>query len=91
MLIDETDQLVEVAKSARFSLQGLGILVASFIDHSHTKMVSNPYIPARVDYPRTPIYEQRFQLPVNRKVDSNSAILGEYQFGAGRGSQALCV
>lgn len=51
------------------------------------EMVFNPNIPALVDYPRTPIYEQRFRLPLNLEVDSNSATLGEYQLGAGRGSE----
>lgn len=91
-LLDETDQLVEFANSAGFSLQGIGISVAGFIDPAHTKMVFNPNIPALVEYPITQIYEQRFRLPVILEVDSNSATLGEYQFGAGRFSQRfMCL
>lgn len=91
-LIDETEHLVEIATAAGFSLQGIGISVAGFIDPDHTKMVFNPNIPALVDYPITPIFEQHFSMPVNLEVDSNSATLGEYQYGAGRGSQRfLCL
>jgi glucokinase len=91
-LVEETEKLVEDAIAAGTPLRGIGISVAGFVDPDHTKMVFNPNIPALEDYPLTPEFEQHFDLPVSLEVDSNSATLGEYQFGAGRGSNRfMCL
>jgi glucokinase len=91
-LVNETEQLVEDAIASGLTLLGIGISVAGFIDPEHTKMIFNPNIPALEDYPLTPRFEQYFELPVSLEVDSNSATLGEYRFGAGRGSHRfMCL
>jgi glucokinase len=91
-LFDETEKLLKGAASSGFALTGIGISVAGFIDPDHTKMVYNPNIPALVDYPIMSELEQLFDLPVSLEVDSNSATLGEYKFGAGRGSRRfMCL
>lgn len=91
-LVKETNKLVAVATRSKILLQGIGISVAGFINPEHTKMVFNPNIPALVDYPLTSMFEQNFKMPVNLEVDSNSATLGEYRFGAGRGSKRfMCL
>ncbi len=89
--VDKVCTLVERVRKNR-QLGGLGIAVAGFVDSDHSRMVYNPNIAWLENYPIRDHVARCCEMPVALEVDSNAACMGEYYFGAGRGSRRfLCL
>ncbi len=71
---------------------GLGVAVAGFLDAAREHFVYNSNLSWLEEFPLRKRIAERFDLPVELEVDSNSACMAEYRFGTGRGSRRfLCV
>ncbi len=74
------------------SIRGAGVAVAGFIDREHDRLSYNPNLEWLVGFPLREAIAETLSVPVELEVDSNSSCLGEYRFGAGRGSKRfLCL
>ena len=58
--------------------------------NSHTGVVYDPpNLPGWKDVPIRELFSQQFHMPIFVENDANAAALGEYMFGAGRGSRDM--
>jgi glucokinase len=71
------------------TVSGIGVSVAGFLDREHSAMVHNANLPALHNFPLRRSLEERLGLECRLEVDSNAAVVAEYQHGAGRGSARL--
>ena len=74
-----------------FSVAGVGVGVAGFVDPEHTKMVYNPNIEWLEGVPLKEYFAEKLNLPVYVEIDSNAAALAEAAFGGGKNSHRLLV
>jgi glucokinase len=74
------------------SIRGAGVAVAGFINPARDRLSYNPNLEWLVDFPLRETLADALGVTVVLEVDSNSSCLGEYRFGAGRGSRRfLCL
>lgn len=74
------------------SIRGAGVAVAGFINPGRDRLSYNPNLQWLVGFPLRDAMADALGVPVTLEVDSNASCLGEYGFGAGRGSQRfLCL
>jgi len=74
------------------SIRGAGVAVAGFINDKRDRLSYNPNLEWLVGFPLRDAMANALGAPVTLEVDSNASTLGEYRFGAGRGSQRfLCL
>jgi glucokinase len=74
------------------TLRGAGVAVAGFINPARDRLSYNPNLPWLEGFPLRDAMADTLGLTVALEVDSNASCLGEYRFGAGRGSQRfLCL
>jgi glucokinase len=74
------------------SIQGAGVAVAGFINPARDRLSYNPNLDWLVGFPLRDAMADALGVTVALEVDSNASCLGEYRFGAGRGSQRfLCL
>jgi glucokinase len=74
----------------RDSIEGIGIGCAGHINHRTGRVFTSSNLPGWEDYPLRETAKQRLNMPVVIDNDSHCAALGEYLFGAGRGTQHMC-
>ena len=68
---------------------GIGIAAPGPLN-SHTGVVYNPpNLPGWESVPVRELFSQQFHVPIFVENDANAAALGEYMFGAGRGSRDM--
>ena len=66
--------------------------MAGFINPAHDRLSYNPNLEWLVDFPLRDAMAEALGMETTLEVDSNASCLGEYRFGAGRGSQRfLCL
>jgi glucokinase len=68
---------------------GIGVSVAGFLTADRSAMIHNANLPALREFPLRRALEDRFSIECRLEVDSNAAVVAEYQHGAGRGSRRL--
>lgn len=74
------------------SIQGAGVAVAGFINPARDQLSYNPNLDWLVGFPLRDAMADALRATVALEVDSNASCLGEYRFGAGRGSRRfLCL
>jgi glucokinase len=74
------------------SIRGAGMAVAGFLNNKRDRLSYNPNLEWLVGFPLRDEMAQALGVPVTLEVDSNASCLGEYRFGAGRGSERfLCL
>jgi len=73
-------------------IRGAGVAVAGFINNTRDRLSYNPNLEWLVGFPLRDAMADALSVPVTLEVDSNASCLGEYRFGAGRGSERfLCL
>jgi len=83
------EQMLAYASAESFHVRGLGISVPGTLDHASRRPLLIPTLPALNGIPLGDLLETRFELPTHLHVDVDAALLGEYRFGAGKGSRRL--
>jgi glucokinase len=74
------------------SIEGAGVAVAGFINPARDRLSYNPNLDWLVGFPLRDAIADALGSAVTLEVDSNASCLGEYHFGAGRGSaRFLCL
>ena len=71
-------------------LLGVGIGAAGHVNGAIGKVLTNSNLPDWENVPLRDLVAERVGLPVKLENDCKCAALGEYQFGAGRGSRHMC-
>lgn len=73
-------------------IRGAGVAVAGFVNRKRDRLSYNPNLEWLVGFPLRDAVADALGVPVEVEVDSNASCLGEYRFGAGRGSRRfLCL
>lgn len=76
----------------RAPIHGTGAAVAGFLNPARDRLSYNPNLEWLVGFPLRDALEEALGTTVTLEVDSNASCLGEYRFGAGRGSSRfLCL
>jgi glucokinase len=81
--------MMDVAKSEKNPVSGIGVSVAGFLDPERLGMIHNANLMALREFPLRRALEKRFSLECPLEVDSNAAVVAEFRHGAGRGSTRL--
>lgn len=94
---DQTALIANVREAAgrcrgTATLQGAGVAVAGFIHPARDRLSYNPNLQWLEGFPLRGAMADALGVTVALEVDSNASCLGEYRFGAGRGSgRFLCL
>ena len=83
------EQMLAYASAESFQVRGLGIAVPGTLDRVSRRPLLIPTLPALNGVPLCDLLEARFELPTRLHVDVDAALLGEYRYGAGKGSRRL--
>jgi glucokinase len=74
----------------RNEIRGVGIGCAGHVNGKAGKVLTSSNLPDWEDVPLRDLVAQRIGMPVILDNDTKCAALGEYYFGAGRGSRHMC-
>ncbi len=77
------------ARDEKLEVRGLGISVPGSVDAAVRRPLLIPSLPSLNDFPLCDFLEARYGLPSSLHGDVDAALLGEQQFGAGRGFRRL--
>jgi glucokinase len=83
------DELLASAKASNLAVCGIGVSIPGSLDHTMRRPCVVPLLPSLNGFPLCDLLETRFTLPAHLDVDVDAALLGEYNYGAGRGFQRL--
>lgn len=72
-----------------YTVAGVGVSVAGFLDPAREAMVGNANLPALCDYPLKRALEEGLGLPCRLEVDSNASAIAEHRYGAGKDANRL--
>jgi glucokinase len=78
-----------IAQSPQAEIAGIGVGAPGPLDPKAGIVIAPPTLAGWHDVPLIDILGQHFGLPVRLENDANAAALGEWRFGAGRGSGSL--
>jgi len=81
--------MLDAASADGHAASGIGVSVAGFLKPDRSAMIHNANLPALRDFPLRDALEQQLSIECRLEVDSNAAVIAEYQHGAGRGSTRL--
>lgn len=88
-VFDMVQQALAEAGVGLADIAGIGIAAPGPLD-SRTGMVYDPpNMPEWTSVPLRDLFMERFHVPVYVENDANAACLGEFMFGAGRGTQQM--
>src|SRR6266700_762613 len=82
-------QALDEAHVSLEQVAGIGIAAPGPLDSRTGIVYAPPNLPGWEQVPLRALFEERFKVPVFVENDANAAGLGEYLFGAGRGSQHM--
>src|ERR1700730_17995195 len=82
-------QALEEAHVTLDQVAGIGIAAPGPLDSRTGIVYSPPNLPGWECVPLRKLFEEQFKVPVFVENDANAAGLGEYLFGAGRGSKNM--
>ena len=88
-MIQAVHQAVNNVDISLEQITGIGIGAPGPLNEKTGVLISPPNLPGWQDIPLSDIFHEHFQCPVHVGNDANVAALGEYMFGAGRGSQDM--
>jgi glucokinase len=89
-VIQIADSLLTDAGVTKEQIEGVGVGCAGHIDFDSGVVLTNSNLPNWNYYPLKETLEKHLGLPVVLDNDANCAALGEFRFGAGRGSRHMC-
>lgn len=88
-IYDALQRALDEASIRPDQIIGIGIASPGPLD-SHTGMVFDPpNLPGWHNVPLRELFQDHYNMPVSIENDANTAALGEYLFGAGRGSRSM--
>lgn len=70
-------------------IDSIGVATPGPINHRTGVIYAPPNLPGWTEVPLRDIFQQQFALPIFVENDANTAALGEYFYGAGRGSATM--
>ncbi|MDQ6662098.1 MAG: ROK family protein [Chloroflexota bacterium] len=82
-------QALDEAQTTLDFIAGIGIGAPGPLDSRTGIVYDPPNLPGWERVPLRDMFQEHFQVPVVVENDANAAALGEYMFGAGRGSKNL--
>jgi glucokinase len=83
------EQALREARTGIEQVSSIGVATPGPINHRTGVIYAPPNLPGWRKVPLRDIFQQRFTLPIFVENDANAAALGEYFFGAGRGSSTM--
>jgi len=83
------ESMLSYARSENVHVRGLGMCVPGSIDADARRPLLMPTLSCLNDFPLCEFLEARYGLPCHLHVDVDAALLGEQQFGAGKGFRRL--
>jgi glucokinase len=81
--------MLDASKADGGVVPGIGVSVAGFLNGDRSAMIHNANLPALREFPLRRALEDQLSVECRLEVDSNAAVVAEYQYGAGRGSTRL--
>jgi len=88
-LTDSAVQVMQNAGVAPGDVQAVGLGAPGPVNLAKGVVVSPPNLPGWEKVPLRDLLEKRLEIPTFLENDANAAALGEYCFGAGRGSKQM--
>jgi glucokinase len=82
-------QALQEAHVTLDEIAGIGIGAPGPLNNRTGVVFSPPNLPGWIDIPLRALFVEKFGLPIFVENDANAAALGEYMFGAGRGSKEV--
>ncbi|HEV2580709.1 MAG TPA: ROK family protein [Ktedonobacteraceae bacterium] len=83
------DQALQEAQVTLDQVASIGISTPGPVNNRTGIVYEPPNLPGWIQLPLRDIFLQRYSLPIRVENDANTAALGEYLFGAGRGCQHM--
>ena len=83
------DTVLAYAQTQGFHILGIGVSIPGSVDHASCRPLLVPLLPSLNGFPLCEFLETRYQFPSRLHADVDAAILGEYEFGAGKGIHRL--
>ena len=84
-----TQQALDEARIALDQIAGIGIATPGPLNNRTGVIYSPPNLPGWDNVPLLDSFRKQFNVPVFIENDAHAAALGEYMFGAGRGSELM--
>jgi glucokinase len=88
-MYESVNQALQEAHVTFDEIAGIGIGAPGPLNNRTGIVFSPPNLPGWVDVPLRALFVEKFGLPIFVENDANAAALGEYMFGAGRGSKEV--
>lgn len=88
-ILQSIQQALDEAETTLDHIAGIGIGVPGPLNSRTGVVFAPPNLPGWNEVPLRDIFEEHFNLPIFVENDANAAALGEYMFGAGRGSNDM--
>ncbi len=88
MLRRLADRCASLAKNADSPVIACGVSFGGPVDHAR-QLVTSVHSPGWNAFPLAQWFRETYKLPCEVENDANSGAIGEFRFGAGRGSQSL--
>src|SRR5579885_1299309 len=88
-IFQAVEQALEEANTTLNEVSGIGIAAPGPLDNRTGVIFAPPNLPGWDHVPVKDLFQQRFNVPIFVENDANTAALGEYMFGAGRGSKEM--
>jgi glucokinase len=85
------DALYAHARAQRIAICGIGVSVPGTLDERGNRPQHIPTLPALNGFPLCELLVGRYHVPTRLLVDVDAALLGEHQFGVGRGFRRLLL
>lgn len=82
-------QALDEARISLDQIAGMGVATPGPLDNRTGVIYSPPNLPGWTNVPLRDLLQQHFAVPIRIENDANTAGLGEYMFGAGRGSKYM--
>lgn len=89
-IVRMTDQLLFTSHLDKSQITGVGLGISGHVHSKRGIVLTNSNLPNWDCYPLRDTLKTRLGLPVVIDNDANCATLGEYLYGAGRGSRDMC-
>ncbi len=88
-IFQSVQQAIDEAGITLDAIAGIGIGAPGPLNHRTGVVFAPPNLPGWDRVPLRDIFHNQFQIPIFIENDANAAALGEYMFGAGRGSSEM--
>ncbi|MFW6074058.1 MAG: ROK family protein [Chloroflexota bacterium] len=88
-IFDLVEQLLDRHDDMREHIAGIGVAFGGPVDTNRGITLGSPRIAGFEQFPLAGLLEDRFRIPVLVENDARAAALGEFDHGAGRGSQSM--